>query len=270
MSKGLFTAVSGAMAQSAKLDTIANNLANVNTPGFKRDQQLFREYLTAYEKEPSTVEVPRIPASIESFYDMQGGDKSYVDIDGTSTDFSQGGLKSTGNALDMAIEGGGLFEVLTPQGVRFTRSGSFSIDGEGRLVTKQGHPVLRDGTPGSDPTGRVIQFTSGNPITVSQNGEIFQNGEAVGRLSLVNVDNPDALLKQGTSLYALKDNLQPQLSVATDAKIHQGFVEASNVNIIQEMTDMIATTRVFESTQKAIQAYDQMNQKAVNDVPKLG
>jgi flagellar basal-body rod protein FlgF len=269
VSKGIFTAVSGAMAQSAKLDTIANNLANVNTPGFKRDQQIFREYLTAYEKEPSTVEVPRIPASIESFYDMQGGDKSYVEASATSTDFSQGGLKSTGNSLDAAIEGKGFFEVLTPQGVRFSRAGSFSVDGEGRLVTKQGFPVLKEGAQGTDPTARTIQFTGNTAVTISNNGDIYQNGEAIGRLSLVNVDKPDALLKQGNSLYALKDNMAPQITAAQDAKVHQGFVETSNVNVIQEMTDMISATRVFESTQKAIQAYDQMAQKVVSDVPKL-
>lgn len=269
MSKGIFTAVSGAMAQSAKLDTIANNLANVNTPGFKRDQQVFREYLSAYEKEPSTIEVPRIPASIESFYDMQGGDKSYVEATATSTDFSQGGLKSTGNPLDTAIEGKGFFEVQTPQGVRLSRSGSFSVDGEGRLVTKQGFPVLKEGAPGSDGAGRTFNLAANAPITISHNGEVFQSGESLGRLAVVTVDKPDALLKQGNSLYALKDNMAPQLSVSADAKVHQGFLETSNVNVIQEMTDMISATRVFESTQKAIQAYDQMAQQAVRDVPKL-
>lgn len=84
MSKGIFTAVSGAIAQTAKLDTIANNLANVDTPAFKRDSQLFREYLTSYKREPTAIEVPRVPASIESFYDMQGGDRSFVDLDGTN------------------------------------------------------------------------------------------------------------------------------------------------------------------------------------------
>ena len=96
-SKGIYTALSGAMAQSSKLDTIANNLANVNTTSFKKDRQMFQEYLTAYEKNPDVIAVPRIPASVESFYDMQGGDKSYVDSAGTYTNFDQGGLKQTGN-----------------------------------------------------------------------------------------------------------------------------------------------------------------------------
>ncbi|MCM2281618.1 MAG: flagellar basal-body rod protein FlgF [Bdellovibrionaceae bacterium] len=270
MSKGIFTAVSGAMAQATKLDTIANNLANVNTPGFKRDTQVFQEYLASYEKEPNAIEVPRVPASIESFYDMQGGDKSYVDAAGTFTDFTQGGLRPTGNPLDLAIEGEGFFEVLTPSGPRLSRSGSLTIDGEGTLVTKQGYPVLRDGGLGQDPQGRVIRVGGQGQVTVSQAGEVFEGGENIGRLSVLTVGNPDALSKTGNNMFAFKENMNPELAVAQDVKVHQGFLEASNVNIIQEMTDMIAATRVFESTQKAIQAYDSMSQKVVNDVPKLG
>lgn len=268
MSKGIYTALSGAMAQNARLDTVANNLANVNTPGFKRDGQLFREYLTAYEKEPGTITVPRVPASIESFYDMQGGDKGYVDAKGTYTDFAQGALKQTGNKLDVAIEGDGFFEVLTPAGVRLTRVGSFNVDGEGRLVTKQGLPVLRDGGAGQDPATREIKIASAN-VTVSPSGEIFDGNQNIGRLSLVNVGNKDALLKTGQSLFSIKDTLDPQMTLASEAKLHQGFIETSNVNVVREMTDMITATRVFESTQKGIQAYDQMMAKDVNEVPKL-
>ena len=267
MSKGIYTAVSGAIAQSAKLDTIANNLANVNTPGFKRDGQLFREYLTAYEKEPGTITVPRIPASIESFYDMQGGDKSYVDLNGTFTDFQQGTLKSTGNPLDLAIEGEGFFEVGTPEGVRLTRVGSFNVDGEGRLVTKQGYPVLRDGA--GDAATREIRISGATGVTISAAGEIFDGAQNVGRLSMLTVGNKDALQKQGQSLFRFRDNLVPETQVAVEAKLHQGFLEGSNVNPIREMTEMIQATRTFESTQKAIQAYDSMSGKAVNDVPKL-
>lgn len=261
MSKGIYTAVSGAMAQSAKLDTVANNLANVNTPGFKRDGQLFREYLTSYNKEPGAVEVPRISASIESFYDHNGGDKSYVDLDGTFSDMSQGTLRPTGNKLDMAIEGEGLFEVATPEGSRYTRAGNFSVDGEGRLVTKQGFPVQKQG-------GGEFKFAGPN-VTISDNGEVFENSQSLGKLSLVKVGNRDALLKQGANLFTLKDNLDAKISQAVDAKVNQGFLEGSNVNIVREMTDMISATRTFESTQKAIQAYDQMAAKVVNEVPKL-
>lgn len=269
MSKGIYTAVSGAMAQSAKMDTIANNLANVNTPGFKRDTQIFKEYLSAYEKEPTTITVPRVPASIESFYDMQGGDKSYVDLAGTATDFTQGGLKPTGNPLDLALDGEGFFEVQTPEGVRLTRAGSFTIDGQGRLTTKQGFPVLRAGEPGVDGAGRTIQ-TNGGAISVSDDGQILENGAAIAKLSVVNVKNKDGLQKVGNNFWGFKDTIKPELTSADNVKVTQGFVESSNVNIVSEMADMITATRTFESTQKAIQAYDDMQKKLVNEVPKLG
>ncbi|MEN0058180.1 MAG: flagellar basal-body rod protein FlgF [Bdellovibrio sp.] len=266
--KGVYTALSGAMAQSTKLDTIANNLANVNTPAFKRDQQIFQEYLTAHEKQPETIQIPRDVAAIESFYNMQGGDKSYVDAKGTFTDFSQGGLKHTANPFDVAIDGKGFFEVATPGGVRLTRSGNFTLDGNGQLVTKDGHPVLMAGEPGADPASRVIRVPGNGPISISDNGEVLQGTESLGRLSLVNVNNPDSLQKMGNSLYGFKNNMAPDMSNIAVPSVKQGFVEASNVNVVQEMTDMIMTNRVFESTQKAISAYDQMADKMVNVVGK--
>jgi flagellar basal-body rod protein FlgG len=272
--KGLYTALSGAMAQSTKLDTIANNLANVNTPAFKRDQQLFQEYLTANEKPPSVIQVPRDVASIESFYNMQGGDKSYVDTRGTFTDFSQGGLKPTGNPLDVAIDGKGFFEVATPNGIKLTRSGNFTLDGNGQLVTKDGFPVLKEGQSGAstgdseDLAARTFRFDSSSPVQIADNGDVYQGTEILGKLSLVNVTNPDSLLKQGNSLYGFKKNIQPEMSNIKNPSLKQGFLETSNVNVVQEMTDMISTNRIFESTQKAISAYDQMADKMVNVVGK--
>lgn len=266
--KGVYTALSGAMAQAQKLDTISNNIANVNTPAFKRDQQVFQEYLTANEKPSQVLQVPRIPASVESFYDMQGGDKSYVDTAGTYTDFSQGGLKATGGALDVAIDGKGFFEVATPGGTKLTRNGSFTIDGNGQLVTKEGLPVLRAGAAGEDPANRVIRISGQGAVAISENGEIYEGQEVIGRLSLVNVLNPDGLQKVGSNLYDFKSNSRPEITDIANPSLKQGFIESSNVNIVKEMTDMIQTTRVFESTQKAISAYDSMADKLVNVVPK--
>lgn len=266
--KGVYTALSGAIAQSQRLDTIANNIANVNTPGFKRDQQVFKEYLTVREKEPGVMNVPRIPASVESFYDMQGGDKNFVDANGTFTDFSQGSLKGTGNPLDIAIDGKGFFEVATPQGVRWTRQGSFKIDGNGQLVTKDGHPVLKQGAEGDDPAGRVIRIQGTLPVSITDQGEILEGDQSLGMISLVDVGDKDHMHKMGGSLYTTKPNVQAQFNPLASRSVKQGYIEQSNVNIIQEMTDMIATTRNFESTQKAISAYDSMAEKLVNVVGK--
>jgi flagellar basal-body rod protein FlgG len=111
-SKGIYSAISGAMAQSSRLDTIANNLANVNTNGFKKDRQVFSEYLSAYEKPDDLIRAPRVPASIESFYDMNGGDNAYVNPAGSYTNFEQGGLRATGSPLDFALDGKGFLRSL--------------------------------------------------------------------------------------------------------------------------------------------------------------
>lgn len=266
--KGVYTALSGAIAQSTKLDTIANNIANVNTPGFKKDKQVFEEYLTANQKPPQVIQAPRITASIESFYDMQGGDKSYVDTKGTFTDFSQGGLKPTGNALDLAIDGKGFFEIATPQGVRLTRAGNFTLDGNGQLVTKEGYPVLKASEPGADPATRTIRMTGAGAISISDNGEVFQGTESLGKVSVVDVTNVDSLHKLGSSLYGFKPGMNAEVTNQQNPSLKQGFLETSNVNIVQEMTDMIMTNRVFESTQKAISTYDSISDKLVNVVGK--
>lgn len=265
-SKGIYSAVSGAMAQTSRLDTIANNLANVNTTGFKKDRQVFSEYLSTFERPSDVINVPRVPASIESFYDMQGGDNAYVNPAGTYTNFEQGSLRSTGSSLDVALEGKGFLEVLTPQGVRWTRNGGMQIDGSGRLVNKDGFPVLRDGQ--QDPSQRTIQASSPN-ITISQKGDIFDGGNTVGRLSVVDFAIPDDLQKVGNSLYALKGNAKSQPMPTSDVRIHQGHMEASNVNVVEEMTDMISANRVFEATQHAIKAHDQMDDKLINQVGKV-
>lgn len=265
-SKGIYSAVSGAMAQSSRLDTIANNLANVNTTAFKKDRQVFNEYLSSFEKAPDVMNVPRIPASVESFYDMQGGDTAYVNPAGTFTNFQQGGLRATGSPMDLAIEGRGFLEVLTPDGAKFTRNGALQVDSSGRLTTKEGFPVLREGQ--NDPAQRLITVGSRN-LTISQNGEVFDGGNSAGRLSVVDFASLDDLQKVGSSLYALKANARSAAVPAKEARITQGFTEQSNVNVVEEMTDMITANRVFEATQHAIKAHDQMDDKLINQVGKV-
>lgn len=264
--KGIYSALSGAMAQNQRLETISNNLANANTTAFKKDGQTFHEYVTANEQPPTVMTVPRITASVESFYDMQGGDRSYVDAKSTYSDFAQGALKNTGGSFDVAIEGSGFFEVSTPSGVRLTRNGGFKMDSDGRLVNNEGFPVLRAGN--GDPAQRIIQLTGRN-ITVGYNGDLYENDAQIGRLSVVDIKEKDALQKQGGSLYAVKPNFEAALAPSTDFKLHQGFLEMSNVNIVEEMTDMIQASRTFEATQNAIKAYDQMDDKLVNQVSKV-
>lgn len=264
-SKGIYTALSGAVAQNQRLDNIANNLANVNTPGFKKDQTVFREYLSANEKLPEVLQVPRVPASIESFYDMQAADRGYAEAIGSHSDFSQGTLLNTGNNLDLAIEGEGFLEVLTPQGVRYSRSGNLRVDAQGVLVNQSGFPVLKSGAGG--PSQRVFNIKDSN-LTISYSGDLYERDENLGKISVVAFAEKDALVKEGNSLYTLRSNFTGSPVAAREYKLHQGFLESSNVNIVQEMTDMIAANRIFETNQKAIKAFDQMDEKLYNEVPK--
>lgn len=272
--KGIYSALSGALAQSQQLDTIANNIANANTPGFKSDKNSFREHLTILEKAPDVITVPRVPAAVESFYDMQGTDKSYVDVDGSYTDFSQGGVKATGNSLDVALEGPGFLEVLTPTGPKLTRKGSLTVNGNGLLATVEGYPVLRRDNgpviPGAeaDFQGRTIPVGSGN-LAITGQGDLFQNGNNIGQLSVVEFNDPKVVKKVGHSLYSVTD-MTVARNPSPTTQVHQGFIETSNVNIVKEMTEMIQTQRNFESAQKVIRTYDEMDNKLVNDVPKLG
>lgn len=264
--KGIFTALSGALAQVTKIDTIANNIANVNTTGFKRDQQTFGEYLTAFEKEPQVIQVPRVPASVESFYDINGGDKGFVNATGTYTNFEQGSLKHTGGKLDLAIDGAGFFEISTPNGVQLTRAGNFTVDGSGQLVTKDGFSVLLEGDLASNPDQRTVKFSGLSQPYISDGGEVFDGEKKLGKISLLQVTNLDSLQKVGSNNYSIKPNMQAEITKVAVPNLKQGFLETSNVNIVNEMTEMITAQRVFEGTQKAINAYDAMADKLINVV----
>jgi flagellar basal-body rod protein FlgG len=168
--------------------------------------------------------------------------------------------------MDLALEGKGFFEVLTPQGLRWTRNGALQVDNAGHLVTKEGYPILREGQ--NDPAQRLITVGSRN-ITVSQSGDVFDGGQVTGRIGVVDFVNPDELQKVGSSLYALKGNAKGGPVAASETRIQQGFTEQSNVNVVEEMTDMITANRVFEATQHAIKAHDQMDEKLINQVGKV-
>jgi flagellar basal-body rod protein FlgF len=161
------------------------------------------------------------------------------------------------------------FEVQTPAGLRYTRNGHLTLNAEGVVVNKQGHPLLLQGAEGQLPEERFIRVEDPAHLTVTAQGDVFVNGENQGKLSVKQMTEKDSLKKEGSSLYSLRENFANQVLDSESFRIHQGAYEQSNVNIVQEMTEMINATRIFESTQKAIQAYDQMNQKLANDVPRL-
>jgi len=267
--KNIWVPLSGAIAQQRNVETIANNVANANTPGFKRDQLVFKEYLTAVEKTLENIDLPRKEWAPEDFYRSYGAEHGMVKVEGSYTIHEQGPLTPTGNPLDLGINGNGFFEVLTPNGVRFTRKGIFTINNNRELVTSEGHKVLSKNNPETPtpPSERTINII-GNKISVGQSGQIYNQERKIADLSVVEFKDPHSLRKEGTSLFINKDlkNIMPDL---TKTSVHQGFVEGSNVNAISEMSALIKAHRHFDSIQNALKTYDQISGKAVNEISRF-
>lgn len=287
MSKGLWPAVSGSIAQSQRLDTIANNLANSDTTGFKRDQVSFRSVLSDAQMAAQKEDIPRRPYKDKDFYRLDGADHNFVAIDGTHTDFSQGRAKITNNPLDVALDGKGFLEVLAPQGVRYTRQGSLKLTGEGNLVTSEGLPVLSPGGTGAvdpnNPTaapkpetleeakGRAIRLDVSrgiNQLTITSNGSIFMGKEQVGSLGVSEFADPRLLIREGQALYR-SDSGANRLPEVSQTTVRQGMLEASNVNAVSEMTELLKATRLFEANQKVVKNYGELEARAVNELGKL-
>jgi len=291
--KDIWVPVSGAIAQQRNVDVIANNVANINTPGFKKDQLVFKEYLAAMQKGVDDIDLPRKEWAPGDFYKSYGAENGYVVVDGSYTIHGQGALNPTGNSLDFGLQGEGMFEILTPNGVRFSRRGTFSIDKDGTLVTELGFPVLAKtnalpaeeittgqavaaGTesPPTDaatnaitPEMRAIKLPPGK-ISANQEGQLFVDGNQVGELSIIEFKDIYALKKEGSNLYINPETANIK-AAPTKTTVYQGFVEGSNVNAISEMSELIKANRQFESVIRAIKAYDSMSGKGVNEIGKF-
>jgi len=240
MNSGMYSALSGDVNMLDKLNVVANNLANINTVGFKKDRMFFEKVL-------DTVNNPS----------QAGGevtDETIVAQVRMFTDYTTGPIKQTGNVFHVAIDGDGFFAVNTPQGTEYTRQGNFQRDKNGRLTTVDGYDVLgRGGGPITIPGGMVHIDATGN-ITV--------DGTGVGSIDVVDFPKPYQLQKTGKAHFVPADPQAVPQSVPR-ASVMQGYIEDSNVNAIAEMTHMIECNRSFESCQRAIKSYDEMAGKAI-------
>ncbi len=257
MISGLYSAISGSIAQERRLEIISNNLANMSTAGYKRDIPLFKAVLSNTQNQIQ--EAPGIAfISLEEKSPLFKNASSFVVLDKIATDFSQGLFKETGNKLNVAINGDGFFVIETPQGTRYTRQGNFSIDNSNRLVTQEGHPVM------SSANNEII--IDGKSIEIGDTGEISVDGKIVGSLNVVNFPKPYSLKKIGNSLFTSTEGS----SQAKEYGVKQGFLELSNINVIKEMVQMIDTLRSFQSYQKVIQmSMEAVTSRAVNEIGKL-
>lgn len=274
----LWVPLSGAIAQQRNVETIANNVANANTPGFKKEQVVFKEYLAALEKSDGQIDLPQKEWKPEDFYRSYNSEDAFVKVDGSYTLHEQGQLAPTGNAFDNALNGPGFFEVLTPNGVRYTRKGNLSINNEGKLVTDQGFLLLsKSPPPAADADGKIILTAppesraiavGNNKFSISLDGEVFSGPNKAADLSVIEFNDVHALKKEGNSLFINPDQKNIKIG-ELKTSIHQGFVEQSNVNAVSEMSSLINANRNFESIQRVIKTYDTMSGKAVNEISKF-
>ncbi|MBC7693351.1 MAG: flagellar hook-basal body protein [Methylotenera sp.] len=316
MASGLWTAVSGAAAQAQNVDMVANNLANADTLGYKKDLPTFREYLAKNERDNTPTEVPRGPIKDKDFNNIQGKDQAFVIVDGTYTNFRQGNIRVTNSQLDVALDGPGFIEVSTPQGIRYTRQGSLKMAMDGRLVTTQGYPVLtaqagglaartpssatelgqqvQPGQGGLQTQGRVGVENAGpvpgapdDPnvsgrfinlrdklrnhaanLSFTEAGEVYAGDELVGKMSVTEFVDSKKLRKFGNQLFENKDNA----NISSDPGktiLRQGMLETSNVNPIEEMTNLIKANRMFDHDMKAMKTYNDLLGREANDIGKL-
>ncbi len=245
MNSGMYSALSGNIVAQQRLDVLTNNLANVNTAGFKRDRMMFESVLGSV-KNPSQANgsLTNVP--------MQTG----VNF---ATDYSAGPLKQTGNTFDLALEGDGFFVVNTPEGRAYTRQGNFHVDAGNRLVNADGYEVLAGGGPVTINGGKVL---------VDGKGAISVDGNQVGTLDVVDFPKPYPLQKTGGVQFVIAGQ-EAAAQPAKNTDIKQGFLEESNVNPLLEMAQLIETNRYYESCVKAVQSFDNMAGKAANDLGKL-
>lgn len=265
MWRGLYTAASGMVTETKRTDTIANNLANANTSGYKRDEAINEEF------EPMLIRrVNDYKGGIDvtRFKNFSVGDGN-APVVGTlglgskiaeiATDNSQGMFETTGNPLDLAISGQGYFVIQTPQGARYTRDGNFYRGANGQLQTVEGHPVL--GT-----NGPITIPADATQISFGAKGEVQADGQVVGQLQFVQFGDRRALLKQGGNLFYAQQGAQP---APATGDINQGMLERSNTNVVSEMVNLIANYRVYEAGSKAVTAQDSMLDTSVNQVGRL-
>jgi len=264
MVKGLYTAFTGMVNEQKRLDVLSNNLANADTNGYKKEgttSQTFADELAIRIKDTSYYGMPK----------RLGVMSMGVHIGETYTDYSQGNYKITDNQTDFAINGNGFFAISYTDkagntSVKYTRDGAFIVNTQGYLVTKDGDFVLnRNGAMNTDPNAR-IQVNPNLPIVVTADGNIYQEDVLVGNIGLVDFADYDYIAKFGENLYDIVDGAT---IIASEATMDQGCLEASNVNVVSEMVNMITISRAYQAGQKVINAVDETLDKAVNQVGRV-
>ena len=226
-----------------RMDTTANNLANMTTAGFKVEHVVTR----GLSEKPATAS-------------DNPSDIAFADAWMLQRDFSTGPLERTGNPLDFALENEGFFAVQTAGGEAFTRDGRFDLDEQGQLVTRNGDLVMGEGGP-------ITVDPAGGPLSVSREGSISQDGVVLGALRVSTFQTPGGLERIGSNLWRATDEVpQP----ATNARVASGFIEGSNVNAVLELTEMIEISRAYTSVSKMIAQADELRGTSIEKLARVG
>jgi flagellar basal-body rod protein FlgF len=244
MDNSLLISLSQQLAAYRSMDVIANNLANLSTPGFKRESAKFEEFITEVRPAEGQTGTQKM---------------SFVKDAGIARDLGQGNITATGAPLDIAINGKGFFTVTTPQGTRYTRDGHFSLNAAGQIVTSDGHAVQGEG-------GAIVINPQDGDIHIAKDGTISSvvNGtlNQLGKLKLADFADPASLTKDGSNLYTTAQAAQP-----STATIAQGALESSNVQPVVEISKMIEVLRAYEATATLAKAQEDLTREAIT---KLG
>jgi len=259
MLRALWTAASGMQSQQTNIDVIANNLANVNTTGFKKSRADFQDLMYQNQKttgSPST-NTTQVPTGIQIGLGTR--------LAAVTKLFTAGSLTQTGNSLDMAIQGNGFFQVLMPDGTTsYSRAGAFKQDSQGRIVTSDGYPLLPEIVIPTNAT--TINIGNDGTVSITQPGQSAPSN--IGNIQLAQFPNPAGLAALGQNLFQQTES-SGNPTTATPGltgmgTISQGFLEMSNVDVASEMVNMIVGQRAYEINSKAVQAADEMLQTANN------
>lgn len=243
MDNALYVGLSRQLTLRRELDIVANNIANMDTTGFKVENLMV-------ETEPAApAQTFGAPRPVKFVLDRSVG-----------RDFGQGTLRSTGATFDLGLQGDGFFTIQTPEGEQYTRDGRFHMDPDGRLVTEDGQAVMAEG-------GEIVIDPELGPVTIAKDGTVSQGQELLGKISIVRFNELSMLEKVGENRYRNTANAQPEPATGTD--VHQGMLEGSNVKPIAEITRMIEVTRAYESMAKMMDANAELSRRSIERMGKL-
>ncbi|MDR1863280.1 MAG: flagellar basal-body rod protein FlgF [Treponema sp.] len=282
MIRGWYTAASGMRAQQWRLDAVANNLANVDTDGYKREQAAFKAFPELLIRRMNDDGVYLHPFGSADAAPITGKLGTGVELNELYTSFEQGSLKESQSDFDFALSGKGFFAVATPLGERYTRNGSFQLGKEGYIETKEGYPVMGEHGPVRvqannfkvDKDGRIwinAEYADDPDTLVSREGNTWEQTVLLDTIKLVEFDLDRYLEKQGSSLYRDSDTSGPAriIDEGRRPQVIQGFTEAANVEPVREMVQMIEVNRAYEANQKVIQTHDSMLGTLINQTARI-